>query len=198
MSGGGEAGGSPLPGLTRANKKAQQVLGRIIDSEKVYDNMNLGRRIDPYWPDPDWRAKGGRNAWNSWIPLENMEGPIVHRWVPCHRDPFNRSHTDKTILLLKIGERYVPIAEQAVLVLPEEDKLSHKSLTDPDKSGRNSKKSSREEPSDASEAEEVWTRLERTAGLQAIPAISEQEEAAGGGTGEDMVELRASSLDMEC
>ena len=195
VSGGGEGGGSPLPGLTRANKKPQQVLGRIIDSEKVYDNMNLGRRIDPYWPDPDWRAKGGRNAWNSWIPLDNMEGPIVHRWVPCHRDPFNRSHTDKTILLLKIGERYVPIAEQAVLVLPEEDKLSHKSLTDNEKSGR-SKKSSREEAgSEGTEVEEVWTRLERTAG-SAIPAISEQEEA--GGPGDDMLELRASSLDVEC
>ena len=157
--------------------------------------MNLGRRIDPYWPDPDWRAKGGRNAWNSWIPLDNMEGPIVHRWVPCHRDPFNRSHTDKTILLLKIGERYVPIAEQAVLVLPEEDKLSHKSLTDNEKSGR-SKKSSREEAgSEGTEVEEVWTRLERTAG-SAIPAISEQEEA--GGPGDDMLELRASSLDVEC
>ena len=198
VSGGGEGGGSPLPGLTRASKRQQQVLGRIIDSEKVYDNMNLGRRIDPYWPDPDWRAKGGRNAWNSWIPLDNMEGPIVHRWVPCHRDPFNRSHTDKTILLLKIGERYVPIAEQAVLVLPEEDKLSHKSLTDNDKSGRASKKSSREEASsEGPEVEEVWTRLERTAG-SAIPAISEQEEAAAGGQEENMVELRASSLDMEC
>ena len=130
--------------------------------------------------------------------LENMEGPIVHRWVPCHRDPFNRSHTDKTILLLKIGERYVPIAEQAVLVLPEEDKLSHKSLTDNEKSGRASKKSSREEAtSDGPEVEEVWTRLERTAG-SAIPAISEQEEAAAGGQEENMVELRASSLDMEC
>merc|ERR1719242_1731214 len=30
VSGGGEAGGSPLPGLTRANKKPQQLLGRII------------------------------------------------------------------------------------------------------------------------------------------------------------------------
>merc|ERR1712110_1203359 len=90
--------------------------------------------------------------WRTWR-------DIVHRWVPCHRDPFNRSHTDETILLLKIGDRYVPIAEQAVLVLPEEDKLSHKSLTDNEKSGRASKKSSREEASEASsEAEEVWTR----------------------------------------
>ena len=82
--------------------------------------MNLGRRIDPSWPDPEWRAKGGRNAWHNWIPLEDMEGPVVHRWTPSHRDPFNRSHTDKTILLLKIGDRYVPISEQAVTIIGPE------------------------------------------------------------------------------
>ena len=162
---------SPLPGLARAAATAAATkrapLGRIIDCDKVYDNMNLGRRIDPYWPDPEWRAKGGRNAWNSWIPLENMEGPIVHRWVPCHRDPFNRSHTDKTILLLKIGDRYVPVAEHAVLILPEEDKISHKSLPETEKSGRSSKKSSREEGGgQASEGDEVWTRLERREGSE--------------------------------
>ena len=30
-----------------------------------------------------------------------------------------RSHTDKTILLVRLGERYVPIAEAAVVLLPE-------------------------------------------------------------------------------
>ena len=33
-------------------------IGKIIDPLMVYDNINLGRRIDPVWPDPDWRAKG--------------------------------------------------------------------------------------------------------------------------------------------
>jgi len=37
----------------------------------------------------------------------------VHKWVPCHREPLRRSHVDKTIVLLKIGERYVPIVESA-------------------------------------------------------------------------------------
>ena len=89
--------------------------------------MNLGRRIDPSWPDPEWRAKGGRNAWHNWIPLEDMEGPVVHRWTPNHRDPFNRSHTDKTILLLKIGDRYVPISEQAVTIIGPDEKPVKKS-----------------------------------------------------------------------
>ena len=34
--------------------------------------------------------------------------------------PLPRSHTDKTILLVRLGERYVPIAESAVVLLPEE------------------------------------------------------------------------------
>ena len=37
-----------------------------------------------------------------------------------------RSHTDKTILLVKLGERYVPIAESAVVLLPEEKEESEK------------------------------------------------------------------------
>merc|ERR1719234_2607532 len=92
--------------------------------------MNLGRRIDPQWPDPEWRARGGRNAWGVWIPLENMEGPVVHRWTPCHQHPLHRSHTDKTILLVKLGERYVPIAESAVVLLPEEREESEREASD--------------------------------------------------------------------
>lgn len=40
------------------------------------------------------------------IPLQ-----VVHRWVPSHRDPNRRSHVDRTILLVKIDDKYVPIAE---------------------------------------------------------------------------------------
>ncbi len=41
---------------------------------------------------------------------------IVHKWTPCHREALKRSHVDKTIVLIKIGERYVPIVETAVQV----------------------------------------------------------------------------------
>merc|ERR1712181_115207 len=59
-----------------------------------------------------------------------MEGPVVHRWTPCHQHPLHRSHTDKTILLVKLGERYVPIAESAVVLLPEEREESEREASD--------------------------------------------------------------------
>lgn len=46
---------------------------------------------------------------------------IVHRWIPCHRETAKRSHVDKTIALLQIGERYVPIVEAAIKVVTEDD-----------------------------------------------------------------------------
>lgn len=83
------------------------------------------------------RARGGRSFWKDWLPDTGMEGQVgiifkvalydnkkiifystffkvVHRWIPNHRDPSKRSHVDKTILLIKIEDRYVPIAEGGV------------------------------------------------------------------------------------
>ena len=51
-------------------------LPQIVDPLQVYDNLNLGRRIDPLWPDETWRAQGGRNKWKNWIPEEDMEGEV--------------------------------------------------------------------------------------------------------------------------
>lgn len=39
---------------------------------------------------------------------------MVHRWSPCHKDPNRRSHVDRTILLVHIEDKYVPIAESGV------------------------------------------------------------------------------------
>merc|ERR1712013_335713 len=192
----GDSSATPRLGGIHSRRVA---IGRILDPLQVYDNMNLGRRIDPLWPDPDWRAKGGRNAWNSWIPLENMEGPIVHRWTPCHRDPLNRSHTDKTILLLRLGERYVPIAEQAVLILPEDDRVSHKSVNENEKSSKSGSKSEKENRS-ISEKDEAWSKslqsVDSMKSLAGIPSISERDEIVlpGRDMGE-VVELRASTLE---
>jgi hypothetical protein len=88
----GESSGTPSLARGRGAGRAPPavVIARIVDPLQVYDNMNLGRRIDPQWPEPEWRARGGRNAWQSWIPLENMEGPVVHRWTPCHAHPLHR------------------------------------------------------------------------------------------------------------
>ena len=112
--------------------------------------------------------------------------------TPCHGDPFNRSHTDKTILLLKIGERFVPIAEQAVLILP--DDRSKKSSKDESVSEKN-----KDMPRSQSDSEEpVWTKVDlgsvdSSKSLAGIPSISEKEETEM----VDMVELRASTLDRE-
>merc|ERR1719237_1615192 len=58
----GDSSGTPSLARSRINKPPSVVIARIIDPLQVYDNMNLGRRIDPQWPDPEWRARGGRNA----------------------------------------------------------------------------------------------------------------------------------------
>lgn len=84
----------------------------------MYDNMNLGRRIDVQWPRDDWKQNGGKSGWNGWTPTKGLEGTIVHRWVPCHRDPVCRSHVDYTILLVQVGsDKYVPIADGGVMHL---------------------------------------------------------------------------------
>lgn len=53
---------------------------------------------------------------------------VVHVWVPCHREAIRRSHVDKTIVLLKLGERYVPIVESAVKYV-EVNKNSQENVT---------------------------------------------------------------------
>lgn len=45
---------------------------------------------------------------------------VIHRWVPCSRDPGSRSHIDKTILLVQIEDKYVAVIETGVLELGAE------------------------------------------------------------------------------
>lgn len=87
---------------------------RIIDRTQVYDSINLGRRIDVQWPSELMRERGGRSYWKEWNPVEGMEGAVVHRWTPCHRDPARRSHVDRSIVLVQIDDKFVPIAESGV------------------------------------------------------------------------------------
>ncbi|KAL4237244.1 hypothetical protein ACF0H5_001963 [Mactra antiquata] len=93
---------------------------KIIDVSYVYDSINLGRRIDVQWPNEEWRNNGGKNVWDGWYPTSGLEGSIEHYWSPCNKDIMRRSHTDKTILLVKIAEHYVPIGEQGVQYIGSE------------------------------------------------------------------------------
>lgn len=49
-----------------------------------------------------------------------MSPQVVHKWTPNHRDPKLRSHVDKSILLIQIDDKYVPIAENCVQDLGDE------------------------------------------------------------------------------
>ena len=73
--------------------------------------IDLGRRIDVQWPPEHMRERCGRSYWKDWNPIEGVEGTVVHRCIPCHRDPARRSHVDRPILLVKIDDKFVPIAE---------------------------------------------------------------------------------------
>ncbi|RVE48182.1 hypothetical protein evm_007136 [Chilo suppressalis] len=92
----------------------------ITEPLGVYDCINLGRRIDVQWPSEYQRERGGRNFWGSWVPLAGMDGLVVHKWTPNHRDPKLRSHVDKSILLIEIDDKFVPIAENCVQDLGDE------------------------------------------------------------------------------
>uniref|UniRef100_A0A8C6I5I9 Pecanex-like protein n=1 Tax=Mus spicilegus TaxID=10103 RepID=A0A8C6I5I9_MUSSI len=93
---------------------------QIVDLSQVLEGINMSKRKELHWPDEGIRLKAGRNSWKDWSPQEGMEGHVVHRWVPCSRDPSTRSHIDKTVLLIQIDDKYVTIIETGVLELGAE------------------------------------------------------------------------------
>lgn len=46
--------------------------------------------------------------------MEGMEGTVIHTWKPHHPDPKLRSHIERTIYLVQIQDKYVPVAKNAV------------------------------------------------------------------------------------
>ncbi|KAJ6625049.1 Protein pecanex, partial [Pseudolycoriella hygida] len=56
----------------------------IVDSSEIYDCLDLGRRIDVVWPNEMMRLCGGRSNFN------------------------------RTLFLIQIGDRYVPVGENGV------------------------------------------------------------------------------------
>ncbi|KAM9777295.1 pecanex-like protein 1 [Neosynchiropus ocellatus] len=93
---------------------------QIVDVGQVLENINLSKRKELQWPDETVRLRAGRTCWREWSPLEGMEGHVIHRWVPCSRDPASRSHIDKTILLVQVEDKLVPVVETGVIELGAE------------------------------------------------------------------------------
>uniref|UniRef100_A0A8D3CCQ7 Pecanex-like protein n=1 Tax=Scophthalmus maximus TaxID=52904 RepID=A0A8D3CCQ7_SCOMX len=87
---------------------------------QVLETINLSKRKELQWPEETMRLRAGRTCWRDWSPLEGMEGHVIHRWVPCSRDPANRSHIDKTILLVQVDDKLVPIVETGIIELGAE------------------------------------------------------------------------------
>lgn len=87
----------------------------IVDSSEIYDCLDLGRRIDVVWPNEVMRSSGGRSSWGrDWTPQEGMVGYVVHYWQPNHPDSYFRSNFNRTLFLIQIGDRYVPVGENGV------------------------------------------------------------------------------------
>ncbi|XP_055855504.1 protein pecanex [Episyrphus balteatus] len=86
----------------------------IVDGMEIYDCLDMGRRIDVVWPNEKMRANGGRLSWNDWSPQEGMVGYVVHYWSPNHADQRFRSHVNRTLYLIEIGEHYVPVGERGI------------------------------------------------------------------------------------
>ncbi|XP_013362618.1 PREDICTED: pecanex-like protein 1 isoform X3 [Chinchilla lanigera] len=114
--------GSTLSPASHSHARKGDVIYRvqIVDPSQILEGINLSKRKELQWPDEGIRLKAGRNSWKEWNPQEGMEGHVIHRWVPCSRDPGTRSHIDKAVLLVQIDDKYVTIIETGVLELGAE------------------------------------------------------------------------------
>lgn len=93
---------------------------KIRDPSMVIEKLNNSKVFE--WPNEQMRHQGGQSAWKGWFPEEGMEGTVVHIWGPFHLDRSKRTHSEKTILLVKMegGKYYVPIDEIGVVDLGAE------------------------------------------------------------------------------
>uniref|UniRef100_A0A2K6F3P3 Pecanex-like protein n=1 Tax=Propithecus coquereli TaxID=379532 RepID=A0A2K6F3P3_PROCO len=114
--------GTTLSPANNSHTKKGEVIYRvqIVDPSQILEGINLSKRKELQWPDEGIRLKAGRNSWKDWSPQEGMEGHVIHRWVPCSRDPGTRSHIDKAVLLVQIDDKYVTVIETGVLELGAE------------------------------------------------------------------------------
>ncbi|XP_016939131.2 protein pecanex [Drosophila suzukii] len=81
----------------------------IVDDTGIYDCLDI---IDAVvWPTERMRNNGGRLSWKDWEPSAGMVGHVVHCWTPNHKDMRFRSHVNRYVYLVEIGDHYVPVEE---------------------------------------------------------------------------------------
>ncbi|EDW82043.2 uncharacterized protein Dwil_GK25341 [Drosophila willistoni] len=81
----------------------------IVDDTGIYDCLDI---IDAVvWPSDRMRRNGGRLSWKDWEPSAGMVGHVVHYWLPNHKDIRFRSHINRCLYLIEIGDHYVPVED---------------------------------------------------------------------------------------
>ncbi|KAH8235994.1 hypothetical protein KR032_012131 [Drosophila birchii] len=99
------------PGLGSSWKPRIEIFKKVIivDDTGIYDCLDI---IDAVvWPSERMRNNGGRLSWKDWEPSAGMVGHVVHCWTPNHKDMRFRSHVNRIVYLVEIGEHYVPVEE---------------------------------------------------------------------------------------
>lgn len=78
---------------------------KIVSAGKVYPLINTGDCIT--WPDAISKANGGSGAWDGWSPKNGDVGLAVAKSKHCSQSV--------TVVIVKIGDHYVPIDEKGVI-----------------------------------------------------------------------------------
>ncbi|KAH8294470.1 hypothetical protein KR018_010161 [Drosophila ironensis] len=111
-SGGGGAGTVASTGASSVGRKPNIEIFKkviIVDDTGIYDCLDIFDAV--VWPSERMRNNGGRLSWKDWEPSAGMVGHVVHCWTPNHKDMRFRSHINRCVYLVEIGEHYVPVEE---------------------------------------------------------------------------------------
>ena len=95
-----------LPTLDLQNKRAS-----IINAGKVYSTINTGNCL--IWPSADIKIKADEKIWKlyGYYPKAGDQGIIVGTSHHCN--------TNVSVVILKVGENYVPIGSDGIKILPD-------------------------------------------------------------------------------
>ncbi|XP_034671388.1 protein pecanex isoform X2 [Drosophila subobscura] len=105
------AAAAPMAGSGQTRKPRIEIFKKVIivDETGIYDCLDVIGAV--VWPSELMRNNGGRLSWKDWEPSAGMVGHVVHCWAPNHKDVRFRSHVNRCVYLVEIGEHYVPVEE---------------------------------------------------------------------------------------